>query len=982
MPKGSFFGRYFAFYALVIQPVYAAIPYVPSRIFLSPQHNGTLAYLLQPKSSAQTEIEFLSLDLSQIDTKAPAYTVLYDHVPFQGDDEGAAFVPMMDPGGTLKVFSGSCQASDGTDVVWSFSPDNSSSNGNGTWSQLSVKRSRAGSVGPGPAYLAAGFTYAASNDTASAMYTFGGMCSFANSTDENWVSAANYSREITVLEPSDSSYVLETTVPPNPPVAEAGFTITSLQGTSSTTPGGRVLQQQDFLLIGGHTQNAFINMSSLALFSLPQAGWTYIPVGSSVSAGRTDLAARDSQVEPRSGHSAVLSSDGSKIVVFGGWVGDTSTPADPQLIILELGEDYGGSGEWTWTVPSQPTGSGMPQGSGIFGHAAAMLPGDVMVVTGGYSIPSSSSKRAAPGFEPSSQVHLYNLTSNTWVSSYTNPAIQNNLASGKRETGNLSSTGQKAGLGVGMSLVVIALLGVVFCVYSRKRSRHRRFREQQLRQLALGAERSHIWDEPGMAVSFQGPMSERRSVPGSAYSFGGYSPGSSSRHYGGSMAERTGLLGETPSGTRGLQRSLYSRPQRYEPAGWYGDPRMNYSGAGFIHPIDERDEYEETSAESPEQEDSRQRSRSPEMSDPFDDPSSPAPSQIMPVNEGTSSLQDHTEGMEESSGDGSERRRSMPPNKNERTDSNLSESSASGLSVSSIQRSNFGSVKRRVSDKAPRLDLSSVPVIEPPSSSSSAVSGRESPEKDPSRSSYARGNLQSGSDDTVVLSVERSMDSFSTAHTSQRQHQLESESLLGGSSEWATPPESPTRLSTTSLKRNSLSWMGSVRKTLKGAKKAANFDKFLTTSSHDTATTAAAAEATPIALNPTPNPDKMPRRAVSASAAHLRRKQGPRDWAVDKRVSDDGFLSYPPAGDLHTYEANNNNDEDEDEYDDEEDWDVEAAAEGRVVQVTTFTVPKEKLRVVNAGVGDGISDVGNDDEEEKGSDRASARKRGSSIDSE
>ncbi|KAL1988213.1 hypothetical protein VTN96DRAFT_743 [Rasamsonia emersonii] len=968
MAKGNFFGRCFTFYALVIQPVYAAIPYVPSRIFLSPQHNGTLAYLLQPKSSAQTEIEFLSLDLSQIDTRAPQYTVLYDHVPFQGDDEGAAFVSMMDSGGTLKVLSGNCQASDGTDVVWSFSPDNSSSTGNGTWSQLSVKRFRAGSVEPGPAYLAAGFTYAASNDTTSTMYTFGGMCPFANSTDDNWVSAANYSRAITVLDPSGSSYDLEITVPPNPPVAEAGFTITPLQGTSSTTSGGRVLQQQDFLLIGGHTQTAFINMSSLALFSLPQAGWTYIPVGSSVGAGRTNLAARDVQVEPRSGHSAVLSSDGSKIVVFGGWVGDTSTPADPQLVILELGEDYGGSGEWTWTVPSQPTGSGMPkQGSGIFGHAAAMLPGDVMVIIGGYSIPSSSSsKRSASGFEPSSQVYLYNLTSNTWVSSYTNPAIQN-LASGERETGNLSSTGQKAGLGVGMSLAVVVLLGVVFCVYSRKRSRHRRFREQQLRQLALGAERSHVWDEPGMAVSFQGPMSEQWS---SAYSLGlnrGYSPASSSRHYGGSMAERTGLLGETPNLTRGLQRSFSSRPQ------------MNYSSAGFIHPIDERDEYEETLAESPEQEDSRQRSRSPEMSDPFDDPSPSAPSQIMPVNEGTSLLQDHTDGMEESSGDGSERRRSMSPNKNERTDSNLSESSASGLSVSSIQRSNFGSVKRRVSDKAPRLDLSNVPVLEPSSSSSSAVSGRESPEKEPSRSGRSPGNLQSGSDDTVVLSVERSMDSFSTAHTSQRQQQMESESLLGGSSEWATPPESPTRLSTTSLKRNSLSWMGSVRKTLKGAKKAANFDKFLATSSQDTATTTAAATAaTTTAFNPTPSPDKMPRRAVSASAAHLRRKQGPRDWAVDKRFSDDSFLSYPPSGDLHTYDTNN--DEDDNEYDDEEDWDVEAAAEGRVVQVTTFTVPKEKLRVVNAGVGDGISDVGNDDDE---TDRASTRRsRRGSIDRE
>ncbi|KAL1968882.1 hypothetical protein VTN77DRAFT_1243 [Rasamsonia byssochlamydoides] len=970
MPKGSFLGRRFAFYALLLQPVYAAIPYVPSRIFLSPQHNDTVAYLLQPKSSAQPEIELLSLNLSQIDTGTPQYAVLSDPVPFQGNNEGAAFVPMMDSAGALKVFSGSCQAFDGQDVVWSFSPDNSSSTGNGTWSTLSVKVSPQSGSDPGPAYLAAGFTYAASNDTASTLYTFGGMCPFANNTDENWVSAANYSQTITFLDPSGSSYELGTSVSPKPPVAEAGFTITPLQGTSSTTPGGRVLQQQDFLFIGGHTQNAFINMSSLALFSLPQASWTYITVGSSVDVGRTDLAARDVQVEPRSGHSAVLSSDGSKIVVFGGWVGDTSTPADPQLVILELGQDYGGSGQWTWTVPPQKTGSVMPQG-GIFGHAAAMLPGDVMVIIGGYSIPSSSSKRTASGFEPSSQVYLYNLTSNTWVSSYTNPVTH--MASGKTATGALSSTGQKAGLGVGMSLAAVAVLGAVYCVYARKRSRHRRFREQELRKLALGAERSTVWDEPGMAVCFKGPMREHRissvrSVPGSAYPLGvnrgysSYSPGSSSRHSsrhnGGSEAERTGLLLEIPSPTRGLQRNLCSRPQRFESAGWYDDPKMNYS-PGFIHPIDEREEYEETPAENLQQEDSQQHSNSSATADPFADSadsadsSSPTPSQTMPSNEGTSRPQDRVEG-ETSAGDSSQGPRSTSPNKSERTNSGLSESSASGLSVSSIQRSNFGSVTRRGSDKSvPRLHLSSVPVLELSSSSSPAVSGRESLEKDPNRSSHPRGKLQSGSDETVFPSIERSSpsDSYTTALTSQKQSQLEGESLLGESSEWTTPPDSPTKMSTTVSKRNSLRWMGSVRKTLNGAKKAANVDRFLSAGQQDQDTTTTA-------TNPTPSPDRMPRRAVSASAAHLRRKQGPRDWAVDKRISGSSFLSCPPS-DLHTNDGDN-------DFDDEEDWDVEAAAEGRLVQVTTYTVPKEKLRVVNAGVGDIVGD----DE----SDRASGRR--------
>jgi hypothetical protein len=42
---------------------------------------------------------------------------------------------------------------------------------------------------------------------------------------------------------------------------------------------------------------------------------------------------------------------------------------------------------------------------------------------------------------------------------------------------------------------------------------------------------------------------------------------------------------------------------------------------------------------------------------------------------------------------------------------------------------------------------------------------------------------------------------------------------------------------------------------------------------------------------------------------------------------------------------------------DDEDWDVELAAEGRLVQIT-YTIPKERLRVVNAGAGDRV--IGDD----------------------
>ncbi|KAJ5514779.1 Galactose oxidase/kelch beta-propeller [Penicillium fimorum] len=82
-----------------------------------------------------------------------------------------------------------------------------------------------------------------------------------------------------------------------------------------------------------------------------------------------------------------------------------------------------------------------------------------------------------------------------------------------------------------------------------------------------------------------------------------------------------------------------------------------------------------------------------------------------------------------------------------------------------------------------------------------------------------------------------------------------------------------------------------------------------------------------------------PRRAVSASAELFRRKQGAKDWNARKRVSDDVFNTPGNEADFG------------DDEEDVHDWDLEGAAEGRRVQ-TTFTVPREKLRVVNATAGD------------------------------
>ncbi|KFY26459.1 hypothetical protein V493_04078 [Pseudogymnoascus sp. VKM F-4281 (FW-2241)] len=94
--------------------------------------------------------------------------------------------------------------------------------------------------------------------------------------------------------------------------------------------------------------------------------------------------------------------------------------------------------------------------------------------------------------------------------------------------------------------------------------------------------------------------------------------------------------------------------------------------------------------------------------------------------------------------------------------------------------------------------------------------------------------------------------------------------------------------------------------------------------------------------------DTRPRRTASAGAMLWRRKQGRGDWEDSADEGAVGRRPYSVAG-LETAPLG----------EEDEEWDVEKAVRGRVVQVM-FTVPKERLRVVNQdeGVEDDESDIG------------------------
>ena len=595
-----------------ITPVIAQLPYNPTRIITA--HNDTVAYVFSPQESS-SQFSLSILDTSEsVDTSSSSKT-LFSQLPFLSTSTSKSFTPVIDEEG-LEILAGNCQDSAKGLELWRFSPDKEYKNG--TWSSLQLVLDDATLSSN---FLAAGTSFsptASPND--SSVYVFGGMCPTGqDNTAADWTSDADYSNTMITLSPQSASdgtpYQLSMTGARSPPIAEAGLTMTPLIPSFTNSSMGSVSQQQNFVLLGGHTENAFINMSNVAIFSLPQESWAFIGIDNPQPDDSTELLASDvANVEPRSGHTAVLSEDGSKIIVFGGWVGDINTPALPQLAVLEIGEGYGGGGNWQWMIPKQ---SAMPYGSahGVYGHGAAMLNGGVMMVTGGNLInhPGSKTKRAT-----TDDLLLLNTTSMQWVNNYMNPSSPKSPAyhpvpkSSATGLSTSEKTGIGTGLGLGAAIIVIAI--VAWLLYKRHVRLRRSIREKELRELALGAER-YVSPSPD-GTSGEG-YPERRSASWhnmQERTIESSGPASSQwphpEDHVDRGAERTGALMEIPSPTRGLRRSLHSRG----PVGMFQPVPGGATGSVFR--IDEEEENSQTG--------SLKRAKTPKAadrtSDPFKDP--------------------------------------------------------------------------------------------------------------------------------------------------------------------------------------------------------------------------------------------------------------------------------------------------------------------------------------------------------------------------
>jgi len=1044
---------------LLLTTTAAQMPYNPTQLL----HNGSLVYVFQPSTGSSSQFELGTVDVSSnIDASKLPYTTLHTTLPFLDSDKTRPFNAILDNGGNLTVYTGDCASGASGGEVWSFTPSPSEKSGNGSWTQedITVAQNSKHASSAGPNYLSGGMSFSTVVDGDALntdAYFFGGMCPFKNGDESDWQSSANYSNLMVTLQPSKKSitslnYQLDVSSSRGPPVAEAGFTLTGLSPLFSNQSDGTQTQQQNFVLIAGHTSSAFINTSQVAIFSLPQQGWTFIPV-SQPDTSRTDLSIRSDikAVEPRSGHSAVLTPDGTRIVVFGGWIGDTETPAEPQLAILQVGDGYGGQGDWEWVLPTT-SGTGLPDGSGIYGHGAVMLPGGVMMVMGGYSMsaPSSRRRRASTA---SSQNLFFNVSSNSWISDYSPPpAIK---SSDPAQDGPLSSAAQRAGLGAGLGVGVAAVLSLMafYLWYTRRLRTQREVRERQLQEFALGA---HRYDLDCMSPGIDGRGGRADFLENASDSYFYPSIGTQQnqgwRRSNGGDAERTGLLVEIPSPTRGLRRSLSGRP--IQPTARYDERRVR--GSGNIHPIDELDEDQEqdsANARTPLTSQREMTEQSPKQAvsifdnvpvlDPFTDSHRPgrerktifhsAPSS--PIREdGTTPDWHSTAGpaMPRHSTPSPDGGRVSPTKSSERTGSNLSErSTRSNLS----SRSTAGSLGRSASMRASAIINSaahanpfSTPDGSPTTDSALRSAGGWKTPVDPRTRSFTsiRSN---GRPNTANADA----DSFLTARSSFMALQAEGEALLGGNPErpLGARPESPstsdgsngqsgrdtacsmsradTVTTATSIadgfprpglnRERRRSWLGSVRRALSRSTTPADRTRSLT---------AAAMQLEPYTDDPSSTreqsaqdkrrslPASPPRRAAS-DASFWNSKRGKQDWLDDEldandprskwrrtsgdnwgapedvalaekerlrrewrergnlliNLTDDDQLPTPRTP-IHSRELGVPSTHGRPRTPaDEDDWDVEAAVERRVVQVM-FTVPKSRLRVVNADV-DGSS---------------------------
>lgn len=936
------------------------LPYIPTTVLIpgstaelavAAGHNASshdVVYVFSPNGDS---LDLLTLNISStLQASSLAAQTLSSSLPFFDGDTttSTAFTPSLAVDGTIVVYAGDCES--GTDfAIWTYSTSDSSP----VWVQHGVSASAGTQAAPFSLGGSLSFSEILYPALSPAMvYSYGGMCPNSSITADasTWQSSATYSNQMLRLSPisgssGTTSYITQTISNKNSPVAEAGFTLTRLP-PSIANISGTVSQSINSVLLGGHTQSAFINMSTAAIFSLPEESWSYVAISAPSSTTESELAKKKdkdarrrsplpTQVDSRSGHTAVLNEGGTALVILGGWVGNINQAADPQLAVLEMSSTN--FGEWTWSIPDN-----QPSGTGIYGHGAALLPGNVMMVSGGYAISSSNSKTRRDLGTAGDTAMFFNITSLSWSNGYTNPSPSSLPSPAGGMSSEPLSKSTRIGLGVGLGVglaALVALVAVCFWCWRRRQKRKHLVRDKTVRKLQ-GGERPLDDEDDDMLEQddwYTGGLDPYMRNGGS--DLGGYESLRAPRNSQGFYPE----MAESGSAYPNRPRKPAPRVARglYQPTGSGG--RQN-----DIHPILEGDEDVDVSmhgAISPDKDEVPNDQDDPFVTPvqtpsalapgvvPFAQPgqgsNTPSPEQyvMVPPARGqhqevqdwvsdidasdaliTSRILPHSTTVRHSGGRGGNRgspsrraslRDSGQLEEGARTDSNLSDS-------------NFSFIR---SDSARSYRRLSAPIYNP----ATAATTSHDPGAAPGTS---------GSD---------SNSSGNTYHTAKSMNALQAEgpSLLLGkprridtdlSYENEGDPLTPGSPSKNKLRR---SWFGSLKRVF---------------SAGDSSPASSIREPSPTRSGAESSDYEQPQRPMiglgSFRGTLLKRKQGRQAWEVHKTGGehDNGEPSAAAAA-LAAAAA-------EGREQHQDDWDIERAVEQRLVQIM-FTVPKERLRVVN-----------------------------------
>ncbi|WQF86090.1 Putative galactose oxidase/kelch, beta-propeller, kelch-type beta propeller [Colletotrichum destructivum] len=925
---------------LFASPVSSArqtFPYVPTTVLLSPPSlpgspansssaNAGIAYIFHPRGAG---LELLSVNISATASGAASLQTLSTSLPFlDGATDTTAFLPTMADDGSIVVQAGDCMSAEGYDV-WTYTPPvtDGTATTSDPWHKTAATLPSTGDSDAGPYALGAGISFSATlapTMSDPVLYSYGGMCLAPTTDDSAWQANGTYTKSMLRVAPSgaggqDQAYTATFVSGKGPAFPEAGFSFTSLSPSISNR-SGVVTQQNRYVLLGGHTQQAFINMSSAAIWNLPEESWSFATVGGPRDVGSSELAVKDLErrdgaddVESRSGHTAVLNEDGTALIVLGGWVGSVSQPASPQLALLEMGDTYG---DWTWSIPSQQPDDG------IYGHGAAILPGNVMMVYGGYEIMATSGSKARKRQSGGTGLRFLNMTSMSWSSSYSNPDYATPSDGAGAGAGNNDNI-KKIGLGVGVGVGFAAILGafVVYFCYKRHLRKKKEARDETVRSLAQDASRFLHPDDDMME------RDDGSAFPwtGHAWYTGGPDPYETIDR---SLGYESLRSGRNPGGGQGgnYQPPGLLIPRKPIPRAARGayQPPANLSTPGHIHPIYEADEDDPEHGSNARA--SRHRNQEPSTpttpgyADPFMTPTgsvpvlnpgnrnstTPSPEAFLRRDPEVQDWQSDVDAAEallarmpsrRNSRVSPTRRESMRSARSmaddERTASNVSESARSAISVPTRQ----ASTRHTASPGPNNLNLT-------------IVTGADN-RLGTSSSSSSSGHTYSTAKSTFnALQAEGPSLLLQGRPRPGKDHRAEGDD--GGYNDddedgynyAANVPGSPSK----HKPRRSLGWLGSLRRVFSSG---VNNESSDSGHSHES----------PRRLSLDQVSSDYEPRLIGLSgiggAELLRRKQGRHDWDVDQRSLDE--------------------------------WDIEKAIEQRLVQVM-FTVPKERLRVVNAEI--------------------------------